>query len=168
MLISSIIKRLTNTIDTPLNVVMTTSENRSFDFFIKNLVLKDSTVLSLQDSLFGNLELDLILCNNRITHLEKCVDLSYYFHCPILVVDHDPKPSIIESAIPFQSASIYSIAIDDKIYKSWNGIQNVVLSFNAKDNNNINQWKNLLYQITKIPFSLKERPVYEPKETSKQ
>jgi len=166
MLISSIIKRLTNNFDSPLNVIMTACDNRSFDFFIKNLVLKNSTVLSLQDSLFGNLELDIILCNNRVTHLEKCLDLSYYFHCPILVVDHDPKPSIVESAVPFQSKSIYSVALDDKIFNSWGRIQNIVLPFNAKDNGNIEQWKNLFYQITKIPFSLKERPVYESKETA--
>lgn len=157
MLISSIIKRYNNTFDTPLNIVMTSCDNKSFDFFIRNKVAKNSTVLSLQDSLFGNIELDIILCNNRISQLEKCMDLSYYFHCPVLVIDHDLKPKSFEDKNPYQSKSVYGVALDNNIFNSWNRTQNLVLSFNVKDDDNIDQWKNLLYQITKIPFSLKER-----------
>jgi hypothetical protein len=167
MLISSIIKRHTNTFDSPLNVIMTSCEDRTFDFFIKNCVLKNSTILSLQDSIYGNIELDIILCNNRIAQLEKCVDLSYYFHCPILVLDHDTKPNFLEKPIEFQSKSIYYVAINDKIYNSWQRTQDLVLSFNTRDDNNIQQWRNLLYQITKIPFSIRGRKPYEAQEATK-
>jgi hypothetical protein len=44
-------------------------------------------------------------------------------------------------------------------------MHNLVLHFNHKDNENIEKWKNLLYQITKIPFNMKDKKPYEiPKE----
>ena len=161
MLISSILKRYHNTHNTPINAIMTGCDDKSFDFFIRQMVINNGHLLSLQDAIYGNIELDMIICNNRISYLEKCIDLSYYFHCPVLVIDHDKKPSFIENNIDFQSKSIYSIAINYDIYNSWNKIQNLVMGFNRYDQDNITQWKNLLYQITKIPFTLKQRPAYE-------
>jgi hypothetical protein len=166
MLISSIIKRYTNTYDTPLNVIMGSCENKSFDFFLRKFVIGNGNLLSFEDSLFGHLSLDLIICNNKITQLEKCMDLAYFFHCPVLVIDHETKPSFLsQDIISFQSNSIFLIAINNEIYNSWNRMHNLVLNFNHKDNENIEKWKNLLYQITKIPFNMKDKKPYEiPKE----
>lgn len=167
MLISSVIKRYTNSYETPLNIIMGTCENKSFEFFIKKYVVDQGTILSFEDSLFGHLSLDLIVCHNKITQLEKSMDLAYFFHCPVLIIDHDVKPSFIkDDIISFQSNSIYSLALNNDIYNSWGKTHNLVLNFNAKDIDNIERWKNLLYQITKIPFNMKEKIPYEiPKDS---
>ena len=158
MIISAIIKRYSNTIDSPLNIISTHCENKGFNNFLSTILPINSNVLSFEDSLFGNNLPDLIICNNKINHLEKCGNLSYFLHCPILIIDHDTKPGFIEKdIIAYQSTSIYSLAINTNIYNSWGKIHNIVLEYNLSDKNNILQWQNLLYQISKIPFSLKQK-----------
>jgi hypothetical protein len=78
---------------------MGSCENKSFDFFLRKFVIGDGNLLSFEDSLFGHLSLDLIICNNKITQLEKCMDLAYFFHCPVLVIDHETKPSFLSQDI---------------------------------------------------------------------
>lgn len=161
MLISSIIKRYHNTYESPLNIIMSVAENRAFDLFIKEALPENSQIYDFKDTLFGNAEIDLILCNNKILHLEKCGSLSYFFHCPILIIDHDIKPKFIEkNIIEYQSNSIYSVALNSTISKSWDSVHNLILDYNFKDKNNLEQWRNLLYQISKIPFSIKENQPY--------
>lgn len=158
MIITSIIKRYSNNIESPLNIISTYCENKRFDHFLKHILPLDSNLLSFEDSLFGNNLPDLIICNNKINHLEKCGNLSYFFHCPILIIDHDIKPSFVEKdIIAHQSTSVYSLAINNNIYNSWGKTHNLVLDFNISDEKNILQWQNLLYQISKIPFNLKPK-----------
>ena len=165
MLISSIIKRYTNLYTTPLNIITGSCENKAFDFFLKKFVIDNGSLLSFEDSLFGHTSLDMIICHNKITQLEKCMDLAYFFHCPVLVIEHENKPAFLNQDIVFQSNSIYSVALNNQIYNSWNKIHNIVLGFNHKDADNIETWKNLLYQITKIPFHMKDKKPHEiPKE----
>lgn len=91
MIISSVIKRYLNTYDSPLNVVMSQCDNRKFYDFLMKTLSQGSNIISLEDTLFGNVIPDIIICNNKINHLEKCGNLSYFFHCPILIIDHDTK-----------------------------------------------------------------------------
>jgi hypothetical protein len=137
---------------------MSHCDDRKFEYFLKHALPEGSNLLTLEDSLFGNTFPDIIVCNNKINHLEKCGNLSYFFHCPILIVDHDTKPSFIDKdIIEYQSNSIYSVAINHNVYNSWGQKHNLVMHFDLKNPNNIDQWRNLLYQITKIPFSLKPK-----------
>lgn len=168
MIISSIIKRYSNTFESPLNVIMSHCDNRNFEYFLAQTLPKTSNLLTLEDSLFGNTFPDLIVCNNKINHLEKCGNLSYFFHCPILIIDHDVKPSFIDKdVIEYQSSSIYSVAINQNVYNSWGQKHNLIMNFDLKNNNSIEQWRNLLYQITKIPFSLKPKVYHNDNKDSK-
>lgn len=158
MIISSIIKRYSNTCDSSLNIVMTKCDNQKFVDFLSMVLLPGSNILSLEDTLFGNLAVDLIICNNKINYLDDCGYLSYFLHCPILIIDHETKPGLINNnIIEYQSNSIYNIALDHKIFNSWGQRHNLVLKFDPKSKSNIEQWRNVLYQITKIPFSLKPK-----------
>jgi len=158
MIISSIIKRYLNTYDSPLNIIMTHCDNRYFEQFLKNILPTYSNILSLEDSLFGNNVPDMIICNNKINHLDKCGSLSYFLHCPILIIDHDIKPSFIDKdIIEYQSNSVYNLAINNDIYNSWGKTHNMVLGFDLSDKKSIEKWRNLLYSISKIPFNLKPK-----------
>lgn len=158
MIIKSIIKRYSNKFDSPLNIVSTHCDNRKFQSFLEALVHKNSHIVSLEDSLYGNCTIDMIICHNKINYLDKCGRLAYFFHCPILVIDHDVKPKFIEKDIvDFQSSSIYNVAINHTVYNSWGSTHDLVLNFDINNSQNIETWKNLLYQITKIPFNLKEK-----------
>ena len=115
-------------------------------------------IITMEESTFGNLAIDLIVCHNKINYLDKCGKISYFFHCPILVIDHDIKPKFIDKdIIEHQSDSIYSIALNSQIYNSWQQKHNTVLDFDITNQESIDLWKNLLYQISKTPFSLKEK-----------
>lgn len=165
MIISSIIKRYSNTYESPLNIIMTHCEDRHFDFFIKNIVQPKGNILDLEDSLFGHILPDMIICNNKINHLEKCGNLAYFFHCPILIIDHDTKPSFIEKdIIEYQSNSIYSVAINNQVYNSWGKNHNLVLGYDQSNKSIIEQWRNLLYSISKIPFNLKPKLIEKTNE----
>jgi hypothetical protein len=158
MIISSIIKRYLNTHDSPLNIIMTHCDNRYFEQFLRNILPSGSNILNLEDSLFGNNIPDMIICNNKINHLDKCGNLSYFLHCPILIIDHDIKPSFIDKdIIEYQSNSVYSLALNADIYNSWGKIHNLILGFNLSDQQSVEKWRNLLYQISKIPFNLKPK-----------
>ena len=75
-----------------------------------------------------------------------------------MVIDHDIKPKFIDKdIIEYQSDCIYSIAINNQIYDSWRQQHNAVLGFDITNQDSIDLWKNLLYQISKTPFSLKEK-----------
>jgi len=169
MLISSIIKRCHNTSNSPLNIIMGPVEQKQFDFFIREILPQNSQVFTFEDTLYGNTDIDIIICNNKILHLEKCGTLSYYFHCPVLVIDHDKKPQFIEKEIIDQSSnSIYTIAINNDISRSWGGNYNLVLGYNIKDNNSIDHWRNMLYQISKIPYNIKEPTIVKQEENENQ
>lgn len=158
MIVSSIIKRYSNTYNSPLSIVMTQCDNIKFMPFLKKVLPDQSNILALTDTLFGNFGIDLIICHNKINYLEKCGHLSYFLHCPILVIDYETKPAFIEKdIIHYQSNSIYSVALNDSIYNSWGRTHDLVLSFNIDNYDNIERWRNLLYQIIKIPFSLKPK-----------
>lgn len=165
MIISSIIKRYANTYESPLNIISSPCDNKGFNLFLSHIVPKNSNILDLDDTIFGNVIPDLILCNNKINYLDKCGHLSFFFHCPMLIIDHDIKPSFIDKdIIDSQSNSVYSLAINNQIYSSWGKTHNLVLGFDIRDNNNIKQWRNLFYQISKLTFDLKQKTYNEAKE----
>lgn len=158
MIISSIMKRYSNTYESPINIVATHCDSKKFEYFLINILNPGSNILSLEDTMFGHVAPDIIICNDKINYLDKCGHLSYFLHCPILIIDHNLKPSFIDKdIIEYQSNSIYSVATNHAIYNSWGQQHNLVLDYILEDNHNIQQWRNLLYQITKIPFSLKPR-----------
>lgn len=160
MMTSSIIKRCLNTYESPLNIVMTQCDNVQFMSFLGKVLPYPNEVLSLEDTLFGNTPPDMIICHNKIMYIDRCGHLAYFLHCPILIIDHDTKPSFIEkNPILHQSSSIYSVALNNNIYNSWNKEHNLILGFDVNNPSNIDTWRNLLYQITKISFSLKPKPI---------
>ena len=158
MIIASTIKRYSNTYDSPLNIVSTHCDNKKFDSFLRKILPNGSSFTSIENSILGNAPPDIIICNNKINYLDRCGELSYFFHCPILIIDHDVKSSFIEKdVIEYQSSSIFMIAISKHISESWGNIHNLILPIDTNDYSIKEQWKNLLYQITKIPFNLKAK-----------
>lgn len=158
MIVSSIIKRYSNTYESPLNVIMTHCDNKKFNYFLQRALPERSNILSLEDSLFGNIAPDIIICNDKINYLDQCGNLSYFLHCPILIIDHNVKPRFIDKdIIEYQSNSIYSVAVNRDVYNSWGQKHNLILGYALEDTNSIDQWHNLLYQISKIPFSLRPK-----------
>lgn len=146
---------------------MTQCDNKKFMSFFTELLPEPNKLLGLEDTLFGNTPPDIIICHNKINSLDKCGRLAYFLHCPILIIDHDTKPSFIDkNPILYQSNSIYSIALNADIYHSWNKEHTLVLGFDSKNPSNIEQWRNLLYQITKIPFNLNPKNINHDKTKS--
>lgn len=158
MIIASTIKRYSNKYDSPLNIISTHCDNKKFDPFLRQVLPKGSSLISIENSVLGNAPPDIIICNNKINYLDRCGELSYFFHCPILIVDHDVKSSFIEKdVIEYQSSSIFTIAVSKHISQSWGDVHNLVLPIDINDYEIKEQWRNLLYQITKIPFNLKAK-----------
>lgn len=158
MLVSSIIKRYTNEYGGPINCIMSIIDNKKFNSFIKKVLPPDSHIFSPEDSIFAHNPVDIIICNNKINDLEKCSALSYFLHCPLLIIDHDTKPAFIENDIlEDQSNSVYNIAINYQIKSSWWNRANAVMNYDIDDPDSLEHWYNSLYQISRIPFSLKSK-----------
>ena len=156
MLVSSVIKRYTNEYGGPINCIMTPTQDKKFSFFIKKVLPQGSHILSLEGSVFADRPPDIIICNNKINDIEKCGKISYFFHCPILVVYHEPRPSFVEKDIvDHQSKSIYTIALNSHINKSWWNKANSVMGYDAENPDNIEQWYSAIYQISRLPFSIR-------------
>lgn len=139
--------------DSKLNIVWTPTDSIYFQQFISKM---GHTLLSFDHLYFGKYNPQLIICNNKTLYYEKCRAISIQFHIPSIVIDHDKKSDIVDSAklstIDSSFPCSYKIALSEDISKSWGGNHHKILSYNASDKKNIEIWKNSIIQTSKMVF----------------
>lgn len=158
MITSSIIKRIFSTINSPKSIVWTQCEHNLFKNFIKR-ACEPCSILDFDHTYYGFNDVDIIVCNNRMMYLEKCLELSFYLHCPVLIVDHSPKPALITDKISndFSISPIYQIALSNDIYNSWGKIHNTIMDYSIESKENLESWRNLIFQLTISNFKINEK-----------
>jgi hypothetical protein len=156
MIISSIVKRLYNSIDSYKNIVWTTCDDSLFNNFIKK-ACDPCSLINFDNTYYGFNDIDLIICNNRIIYLDKCIELAYYLHCPLLIVDHLPKSSMINNShnIEYAFEPIHQIAVSKQICDSWGGIHDRIMDYNIDNLKSLETWKNLVFQLSILNFKIK-------------
>lgn len=140
-----------------INILYSHSDNKEFIKILKTIYGNDSVVL-LEESIFSHKGIDLIICNNRLESLDMCVALCYYFHTPLLIVDHKPKPDHLHSSqISVPKITHYEIAINQQIVDTWgSNLYNSIIDTDMSNPENIQQWKSCIDDIVNMPFKTVE------------
>lgn len=152
-MISNIIKKELLDIHSTINIVSSKIDNIFFKKFLKE-ACSPCTITELEESYYAKYDPSIIVCNNRLTYMDKCIELAKFFHCPLLVVDHEEKSDLIVNKYTsnFDIYPVYQVAISNKIHISWNRIQNGVFPYVVGDNNSMSKWKNLILNMCKEHF----------------
>lgn len=165
-MISSILQREFLTISSTINIGWTPCDDHMFEYFIKDSC-KPCNIISLAETYYGMNDVSLIVCNNRLTHLDKSIELSKFFFCPLLIVDHTTKSDMItnkvDNDIPIDP--IYQVAVSKEIFLSWNKIQNSILEFDIHNTQSKNVWKNLIFQLCKSNMVIKDEQITQVQKT---
>ena len=86
------------------------------------------------------------------------------------MVDHHPAPSMLNNDHnnDFSIGPVYQIAISNRVYMSWNKIQDMVLDYNPQDYKNGEEWRDLVIQLSQINSRIteKEESQYENARTT--
>lgn len=158
MLISSIIKRTLNTRQSELNIVISNCEDPSFVIFLEERVFTaGSNILFFDSFLTANTPIDLVICNSRITQFEKCFNLSGFFQCPMLIIDHDHPSALVDTKIKTERVicpHLIYLARSKDIYDSWGQYHDVILDYEFYNRDNTNEWQNLIYKLSKTNFQM--------------
>lgn len=154
-MISSIVHREFTDIGDTINIVWTPCDNVLFKKFIQD-TCSPCNLLDLNETHYGINDITLILCNNRLTHLERSLELAKFLCCPILIVDHETKSSHIKDEIntSFLIKQVYSVALSEPIAASWGSIHDNIISFNDLDISNKEIWRNLIFQLSKTNITI--------------
>lgn len=152
-MISTIIYKETMGVDPSINICMSPHENIFCKSFFQQIFPK-SFVVDFDDSYYGNMEPTIIICNNRLTHLEKSIELAKFFHTPLIIIDHDTKPDLITNKVnqDFSINPVSQIALSKDIFFSWNKIHDDVVDLTVDSKG---KWKNILYSLCKQNFTIK-------------
>ena len=152
-MIANIINKETITIDPAINICMSRYENTYCKNYFKEIFPK-SFVTDFEDSYYGNMEPTIIICNNRLTHLEKSIELAKFFHAPLIIIDHDTKPELVTNKTnsEFLISPVSQIALSKDIYFSWNKIHDDIVDLTIE---NKPKWKNIIYNMCKQNFKIK-------------
>jgi hypothetical protein len=149
MILSSVLHRELLNEDGPINILWTPTDHSLFKTFISSC-FSAVNFYEFDQTYFGFVDIDIIICNNRISYLEKCIELAKYIHCPLLVVDHDIKPANItieNNTIPI--SSVEQIALNQKIKSSWNNVQDKILSYDLIKRSSKDEWNHIIYSLIK-------------------
>lgn len=168
-MISNIINKEFYSISEQTNILWTQCETSYFKEFI-NTILSPCSLIDYDKTYYGISDISIVFCNNRLTHLEKCVDLAKFFHCPLVIVDHSLKSNLInENFKPsFDFEPVYQIAVSKDIDFSWRGIHNLTLGYDLNNNETINKWRTIIFQLIKKHFIIKETRIsYENPQNKK-
>lgn len=159
-MISSVLQREFLTIDSTTNIAWTPCDNIIFDTFIKE-ACRPCNIISLTETYYGMNDISIVICNNRLTHLDKSIELAKFFCCPLVIVDHINKSNMItnkiENNIPIEP--VYQIATSKEIFLSWNKIQNTILDYDIHNQKIKNIWQNLLFQLSKSNLVVKDEQI---------
>lgn len=158
-MISNIIQKEFSSINDKMNMLWTQPESMFFTDFIRASV--GANIIDFDKTYYGNYDVSIVVCNNRLLYMEKCVELAKFFHVPLLIIDHSVKSGLVSNDfminIPFKP--FYQIATSKDIYMSWGKIHNVVLDTSSPD-----KWKNIIFQLIKTTFIINEDEAYDVKE----
>jgi len=156
-MISNIINKEFYGIDKQINILWTQCESLYFEEFIKT-IFHPCSLIDFDKTYYGIKDVSIVFCNNRLTHLEKCTDLAKFFHCPLVIIDHNIKSNLINDSFKpnFDFEPVYQIAISKDIDFSWRGIHDITLGYDTKNNDIINKWKTILFQLIKKHFLIKD------------
>jgi len=157
MLVNNIILQNTNN---EKNILYSYTDNKDF-IKLLNKAYGQEHVALLDDSAFSHRAINLIICNNKIEILDVCVQLAYYFHVPLLIIDHKVKPANMQIDKHEDILITHrNVAINKMIAQSWGNKTHEVIGTDYTDTEDILKWTNLIDTIIKEPFKviLPDRP----------
>lgn len=151
MLINNLLLRNTN-IKNP-QIMYSYSEDKEFPKILKK-IFGHSNVCVIEESIFSHMKFDLVICNNKLDVLERCLSLCYYFHCPLLIVDHKPKPEHLHiNKVPVPEILYYQIATNQHIANSWGAdMYHNIIGVDISNQQCLEAWEQSIRQISKQPF----------------
>jgi hypothetical protein len=152
-MIQNIIDKEIITTEQKLNIVYNKSENQSFRNFIQKL-FSYCFLIEHNDTIYGMNNPNIVICSDR-QNLQKSIDICYFFHIPLLLVDNAIKNNSIET-IPINFSPVYKIALSNKIFNSWNRIHDKILNFDPYSELNKSEWKNIILTLCKQVFIINE------------
>lgn len=152
-MISSILNKELISVNSSLQILWTPA-NDSF----KNFVLGIGHQLIEPNAIYyGFNNPHLIVCNNKVDHYNMCLGMSYKLHIPVLLIDHSIKNPLYDNnkvLMMNQFPCVHHVCLSKTISDSW-GLNNIqILNYNANDKDNINIWKNLIFQTAQMMFNL--------------
>lgn len=153
MILSTILNRELLKINDPINILWTPI-NDEFTNFIQSL---GHRLMDVNQIYYGNSTPHLIICNNKIEFYNQCYSFSRRLHLPVLLIDHSIKNPLYDNdkiKMMNNFPCMHHICITKKISDSWDLKNAQILPYNHKDEDNINIWKNLIFQITKKIFKV--------------
>lgn len=165
-MISSILQREFLTVSSTINMVWTPCENLLFERFIKS-ACNPCNLVALSETYYGMNDISIVVCNNRLTHLDQSISLAKFFYCPLIIIDHSIKSDIISNkiSVDLPIEPFYQIALSKEIYISWNKIQNSVLEYDINNEQTKSIWKNLIFQLCKSNMVIKDEQITENEKT---
>lgn len=160
-MISNIITKEFHNINSKLNILWTPAESFYFADFFRSIC--SCNLIDFDKTYYGINDIGIIICNNRLIYLEKCIELAKFFHCSLLIIDHSVKSNLVNNDFILKTdfEPVYQIATSKEIFFSWNKIHDSIMEYN-NNKETIEQWKNLLFQLVKTRFIAKEEK-YENK-----
>lgn len=153
-MISSIINKELKTFDSYINILLSKSDDRMLFGYLKTVFNNNCSIFGFESTYYGNTEPNIIICNSRLTDMNKSIEAAKFFHCGLLIVDTDIKSDLITNKISnnFNIHPVIQIALSNGIYNSWNKIHNYILDI---DNQSISKWQNTIYNLCKEKFIIK-------------
>lgn len=150
-IITGILNREHITQQDKLKILWTPTDNISWHKLIGSLGHK---LINFEDLYFAQNSPHIIICNNKVLFHKKCRDISIQFHIPVIMIDHDIRPSNLndtqDDKVFYSFPTAYTIAMSENISKSWNLNYNQILQpEQIKDKE---YWNNLIYKTSKIIF----------------
>lgn len=160
-MISSILQREFMSVSSTMNIAWTVCEHPVFRKFIET-TCKPCNIIDLDQTYYGLNDVSLIICNNRLTHIDKSIALAKFLLCPLLIIDHSEKSSIVNNVITnIPIEPVYQIATTKNIYISWNKIQNSIMEYDVNNNTHRKIWKNLIFQLCKSNMVIKDEQIIQ-------
>jgi hypothetical protein len=148
--ITGILNRENITEEDGLNIVWTPADDLRFQQTIQDI---GHNLLSFDHLYFGCDTPHLILCNNKIMYYEKCKNLSIQFHIPVLMVDHDLKPSnVSDEKATYDFPTSKNIAMSQRIADSWERQNYDSIIDNVEHAHSKNIWRKFIFQTTQTIF----------------
>lgn len=164
-MIPSIIKREFASINSSINIVWTRCDDNRFYRFIEK-VCSPCNIIDFDNTYFGLYDPSIVICNNRLTNLDKCITMCKFYHCPLIIIDHETKPAVVSNKVDklFDIHPVIQIALSNDIHLSWNRVHDYILEY---ERNTEKTWKNLIYNLYKQKFLITDYNKNETNENQK-
>lgn len=156
-MISNIInKEIFRATNSGLDILWTNPDSEYFTNFITE-AWSPCVLVDFEKTFYGVYNIGLVVCNNRLIYLERCLELAKFFHSPLIIVDHFVKSDMINSEFNMESLfdPIYQVATSKEIFTSWNNIHTHVAPY-KNDNKSMESWQNILTKIISCNFVIRE------------